>query len=224
MPTWAPTDAHEVSLNVGENTIRVRVTAAAGNTETYTIRVNRAGEPATDATLATLTLTDEDTREVTLSPAFYSAITSYTAQVRHDAESITVAAVATTTANTGVAYTPADADANTSGHQVDLEVGTATIRVTVTAQDERTKKTYTIRVTRVRLVQDATLQSLTLSAGRLSPAFSSNRTAYTASVANSVSSITIRATPTVSGSTAQIGGADATSGRGVLSQSRQQQD
>ena len=210
------TENYQIPLNVGENTIRVRVTARDNRTtKTYTIRVNRAGEPATDVTLATLTLTDEGASEVTLSPAFYSAITSYTAQVRHDAESITVAAVATTTANTDVAYTPTDADDGTDGHQVDLEVGTATIQVTVTAQDGTTKGTYTIRVTRVRLVQDATLRSLTLSTGTLSPSFSSNRTAYTASVANSVSSITIQATPTVSGSTAQIGGADATSGRRV---------
>ena len=203
----------QVVLRDGETTIRVTVTARDKRTrETYTIRVNRAMPPATDATLSGLTLTGAVGGEMPLSPIFYSATTSYTATVRHDESSITVAA----TPSQGTAVIkPDDSDTNTLGHQVDLEVGTATIQVTVTAQDGTTKGTYTIRVTRVRLVQDATLRSLTLSAGTLSPSFSSNRTAYRASVGNSVSSITIQATPTVSGSTAQIGGADATSGRRV---------
>ena len=211
------TPDYQIPLNVGENTIRVRVTARDNRTtETYTIRVNRAREPAMDATLSALALKDGNDDAVTLSPIFYSATTSYTAQVRHDESSITVEATATATA-TGATFviTPDDADDDPNDHEVDLEVGTATIQVTVTAQDGTTKKTYTIHVTRVRQVQDATLRSLTLSTGTLSPSFSSNRTAYTASVANSVSSITIQATPTVSGSTAQIGGADATSGRRV---------
>ena len=207
------TDNLQVVLRDGENTIRVTVTARDRRTrETYTIRVNRAMPPATDATLSGLTLTGAVGGEMPLSPIFYSATTSYTATVRHDESSITVAA---TPSQGTFVITPDDADDNTNDHEVDLEVGTATIQVTVTAQDGTTKKTYTIRVTRVRLVQDATLRSLTLSTGTLSPSFSSNRTAYTASVANSVSSITIQATPTVSGSTAQIGGADATSGRRV---------
>ena len=156
---YTPSDADgqtanlQVVLRDGENTIRVRVTARDNRTtETYTIRVNRAMPPATDATLSELTLTDESSKEVTLSPIFYSAITSYTADVRHDATKITVAA----TAPEGTpVIKPDDSDTNTLGHQVDLEVGTATIQVTGTAQDGTTKGTYTIRVTRVRLVQDA---------------------------------------------------------------------
>ena len=209
------TEDYQIPLNVGENTIRVRGTARDNRTtKTYTIRVNRAREPAMDATLSALVLEDGNDQAVTLSPTFYSATTSYTATVRHDESSITVEATATATGAT-VVITPDGADDNPNDHEVDLDVGTATIQVTVTAQDGTTKKTYTIHVTRVRQVQDATLRSLTLSAGTLSPSFSSNRTAYTASVANSVSSITIQAIPTVSGSTAQIGGADATSGRRV---------
>ena len=51
------TDGHQVSLDVGENEIRVTVTATdESTTETYIIRVNRGGLPSTDATLSELTL------------------------------------------------------------------------------------------------------------------------------------------------------------------------
>ena len=107
-----------------------------------------------------------------------------------------------------------NADA-TSGHPVSLSVGSNTIQVVVTAQDGTTTKTYQITLTRSGSPADATLRSLTLSGATLSPSFSSNRTSYTASVANSVSSITITAAPAVSGSEARIGNADATSGHRV---------
>ena len=49
----------------------------------------------------------------------------------------------------------ADADANTDGHQVALEVGANTIKVQVTAEDTTTLRTYTLVVTR----QDAPVVS-----------------------------------------------------------------
>ena len=49
------------SSETERTTIRVTVTARDRRTkETYTIRVNRAMPPATDATLSGLTLTDEN--------------------------------------------------------------------------------------------------------------------------------------------------------------------
>ena len=207
------TTDYQISLDVGENTIRVTVTARdRSTTKTYTIRVNRAVPPNTDATLSGLILRDENDDEVTLSPIFYSATTSYTADVRHDATQITIEA----TASEGeFVIKPDDSDNTANGHQVDLDVGTATIQVEVTALDEKTTKTYVVRVTRVRLIQDATLRALSLSPGTLSPSFSSNRTSYTASVAYAQAAITVTAVPTVSGATARIGGADARNGHSV---------
>ena len=90
---YTPSDADrqdeplQVVLRDGETTIRVTVTARDRRTkETYTIRVNRAMPPAMDATLSALALKDGNNNTVntvTLSPTFYSATTSYTAQVRH---------------------------------------------------------------------------------------------------------------------------------------------
>ena len=57
----------------------------------------------------------------------------------------TVAAAAADT-NASVAYSPADADSDTSGHQVVLNEGRNTVSVTVTAEDGTTEKTYTVTV------------------------------------------------------------------------------
>lgn len=59
---------------------------------------------------------------------------------------------------------------------------------------------------------DATLSGLALSAGTLSPGFSSNTTSYTASVSNATTSITVRPTATDSGSTITVNGTAVASG------------
>ena len=197
-----------VTLDPGATTrVTVTVTAQDGTTtKTYQIDLTRSGSSA-DATLRSLTLSGG----ATLSPSFSSNRTSYTASVANSVSSITITAAPTVS---GSRARIGNADA-TSGHPVSLSVGSNTIQVVVTAQDGTTTKTYQITLTRSGSPADATLRSLTLSGATLSPSFSSNRTSYTASVANSVSSITITAAPAVSGSEARIGNADATSGHRV---------
>ncbi|MDE2812338.1 MAG: cadherin-like beta sandwich domain-containing protein [Gemmatimonadota bacterium] len=195
---------YRVALQVGQNTITVTVTAADGTTKKqYTLTVTRAPPPANDATLRSLTLSAG-----TLSPAFAPDETSYTASVAHTVSSLTIRAE-TTASGATVAYSLADADANTAGHQLRLDAGENTIRVTVTAQDGVTQRTYTLTVIRLEPSTAATLSSLSLSAGTLSPAFAADRESYTASVAHAVSSLTIRAIPTASGATVAYTLADA---------------
>ena len=91
-----------------------------------------------------------------------------------------------------------------------------TVTVIVTAQDSMTK-TYIITLTRAASLSDnADLGGLTISSGTLSPQFSSSVTAYTASVDNSVTQVTV--TPTVSDSSATItvNGNTVTSGTGHI--------
>ena len=88
-------------------------------------------------------------------------------------------------------------------------VGPNTIQVTVTAQDGITQKVYSIVVTR-QASSNADLSGLALSAGTLSPAFSSGVLAYSATVANSVASLTV--TPALSDSTATVTSITGTSG------------
>ena len=94
----------------------------------------------TDATLSALELTDSANDAVTLIPTFASGTTSYTASVDNDIDQITVAPT-TNHEGASVEYldgsdaTLTDDDDNTDGQQVDLDVGSNTIKVKVTAED-----------------------------------------------------------------------------------------
>ena len=145
----ASTDSFEVDLSEGANAIKVKVTAEdATTTETYTVTVTR-GPASTDATLGALSLSSG-----TLSPAFASAHTSYTASVAYAVTRVTVAptknqAVAAIAYLDGSDDALTDADtASTGSFEVDLSVGANVIKVKVTAEDATTVKTYTVTVTR----------------------------------------------------------------------------
>ena len=101
-----------------------------------------------DATLSGLSLSSG-----ALDPAFASETVSYTVSVSNEVSSVTVTPTrsdsnATLAYRDGSDQALADADADTSGQQVDLEVGTNTIKVQVTAEDTTTLRTYTLVVTR----------------------------------------------------------------------------
>ncbi|UZQ50261.1 cadherin-like beta sandwich domain-containing protein [Clostridium kluyveri] len=148
-------------------------------TKTYTIIVTRA--KSNDAALKSLTLSSG-----TLNSAFTGTITSYTAAVGNEVESITVTPIVNE-ANAAVTV-----NGSSPSQAVNLNVGENTISILVTAQDGTTK-TYTIIVTRAS--NDASLSSLTLSSGTLSPEFTGSTTGYTAIVGNEVTNIIV--TPTV---------------------------
>ena len=193
----AGTRGHQVSLDYGTTTIRVRVTAQSGLARTYIITVTRTGN---DPSLSSLSLSG-----VTLSPSFGSATTSYSASVGNGTTSTTVTAATNESSATAV-ITPADADPNTNGHQVNLGYGPTTIRVRVTAQS-RVTRTYAITVTRPG--NDPSLSSLWLSGVALNPSFSPATTGYRASVGNGVDSVTVSAIAAESLSSAVISPADA---------------
>ena len=91
---------------------------------------------------------------VTLSPAFGRAVTTYTASVPNPVSRVTVAAVASNGA-AEISITPADADANTRGHQVDLDTANVNnITIRVTAQTGGVKD-YAVAVTRAKSVTPA---------------------------------------------------------------------
>ncbi|MCH1942800.1 cadherin-like beta sandwich domain-containing protein [Holdemania massiliensis] len=170
------------NLADGTNTIEIGVTAEDGTTKkTYTIVVTRQAPKSTDATLKSLNIS-----EGTLSPEFSQDTMSYTATVDNSVSQLTVSAEST------------DTKATVTGSGVkNLIVGTNTIEVGVTAEDGTTKKTYTIVITRQEAKStDATLKSLSLNEGTLSPVFSKDTMSYTATVDNSVSQLTVSAEPT----------------------------
>ncbi|MBJ7427349.1 MAG: cadherin-like beta sandwich domain-containing protein, partial [Bacteroidia bacterium] len=135
-----------LSLNVGNNTVDVRVTARDGTTtQTYTVTVTRAA--SSNADLSALTLSAG-----TLSPTFANGTTTYTASVNNATNSITVSptrnqANATIQARVnGGTYSSVTSGSPSSA--LSLNVGSNTINVLVTAQDGTTTQTYAITVTR----------------------------------------------------------------------------
>ena len=105
-----------------------------------------------DATLSDLSLS-HGSITVPLNRAFDAATTQYTASVAYGVSSLTVTP-STNEMNATVGYFDAsdtdldDADANTPSHQVNLERGSNTLKVKVTADDGNTTETYTVVVTR----------------------------------------------------------------------------
>ena len=177
------------------------VTLAIPSAFVVTIRANDALPASTDASLSGLSLSG-----VTLSPAFSSATTSYTASVANSVSSITVTATQNHAAAT-VAITPDDANASASGHQVSLNVGSNTVTVKVTAEDRTTSRTYTLTVTRAA---PPALTALTVSSGTLTPAFDGDTLAYTVpGVPTSVSRITVTATAESNATVSYLDGSDA---------------
>lgn len=195
-----------ISLAVGNNTISTVVTAQDGSTtKTYTLTVTRATALSTDATLSNLAI-----NQGTLNPTFASGTTSYSASVAYTVTSINV----TPTVNQANATVTVNGTTTTSGNaqSVSLSVGSNSIPVVVTAQDGSTTKTYTLVVTRAAASTDANLSGLAISQGTLTPTFASGTTSYTASVSNSVTSLTVTPTTSNSNATVTVNGTTVTSG------------
>ena len=109
---------------------------------------------ATDANLTALRMRDQSGKLVTYSPYFDSSITSYATSASTKVERITIQTTASNADGARVDYLDGDddvltdADADTEGFQVNLEVGANTIKAKVTAEDGSTTRTYTMVVTR----------------------------------------------------------------------------
>lgn len=89
----------------------------------------------------------------TLTPAFSSGTTSYTASVANAMNSITVTPT-TADANASVTVNSVTVTSGTSTSPITLNLGTNTINVLVTAQDGLATKTYSVVVTRQTPYQD----------------------------------------------------------------------
>ena len=147
----------QVALSPGTNTIKVEVTAQdAVTSSTYTVVIMppaaMSGTPqvvSTDATLSDLRLKDDGGAGITLTPAFASGTTDYTASLADSVDEVTIIpkvneSNATYAVQDGSGTALKDADLGAAGFQVALSSGTNTIKVEVTAQDAVTSSTYTV--------------------------------------------------------------------------------
>ena len=201
--TITPADAdtkaagHQTDLTVGQNAVSVTVTAGDGiTTKTYSVTVTRNAEPR----LSALTVTHgADDTVVPLSPTFAEATFGYTGDVDHAVSQVTVTA---TPARSGdlVSITPADADTDTAGHQVDLTSGAVNeVRVQVSDGTNPTSSytSYGVDLTRAAAPGLSAL-TVTYGAGNtavaLTPAFATGTYSYTAGVDHGVSQVTMAGT------------------------------
>ena len=136
------TEGHQWSLALGDNTLEVTVSDGA-DSRTHTVTVVKIDVDALsdDATLSSLTV---DGAEV---EGFASDVHRHRVKVDHDVVAATVAAEASEAAAV-VTITPADADPDTEGHQVALNVGSNPVRVAVAATDGVTEAAYTLTISR----------------------------------------------------------------------------
>ena len=173
---------------------------------------------SSDDTLSSLTISNG-----TLSPSFSSTITSYSTTINSSvATSITVTPTANQQ-NATITLTTQTSFSGPIGPFIPVVSGSASqpinlvyngstpIGIEVTAQNGINTQTYQISVYQPGS-SDATLDTLTVSNGALSPSFVSTVTSYTVSVVNAITSISL--TPTVHDprATVTVGGNPVTSG------------
>ena len=100
-----------------------------------------------DATLSALSLSGITLDQTFTAGAAGTAITSFTATT--DASTTMVTATASQSGgSSAVVITPADADTNTTDHEVSLDMGDTVITVVVTSTNGDSTRTYTVTVTR----------------------------------------------------------------------------
>lgn len=197
-----------IPLNVGQNTITTVITAADGvTTATYTLVVTRL--QSSNAALSALALSSG-----TLNPVFATGTKNYSASVSNSTTSVTITP-ATSDPNATVTVNATSVTSGSASSAIPLKVGANNIAVAVTAPDGTTINTYTVTVNRAPSVI-ASLSSLAISSGTLSPSFATGTTSYTVSVSNAVGSVTVTpvvtdptATVTVNGATVASGSASA---------------
>jgi hypothetical protein len=186
----------------GSASVTFRVTAESGATQDYKITVSQAA-PSADATLVALAVSG-----ASLTPG--SVAGSYSATLPNGPTTFRVTATASEPHATiqvkqdGVLVGTA-ATGTTSVDLIAPPAGgaTTTVTVLVTAQDGATTGLSTITVDQtMALSADASLQSLSISDGLLSPGFDTGTLNYTAVLPNPTATFTV--TPVVSDPTATI--------------------
>ena len=216
--TWlAPSvSAGSVSVGtpVGSNQLLTVTALSPGSSATITVTNSRTGYTGGSATVSGTSLLSTDAKlsaltisSGTLSPVFSSLVTTYTVTVSNSTASVTITPTlnqinATVQAKVGSGTYSLLTSATASG-ALSLAIGANVVTIQVTAQDGSTTGTYILTVTRSAST-DASLSGLTISAGTLTPTFTTLTTAYTVAEANSVSTVTVTPTANQAYATIQV--------------------
>ena len=179
------------------------------------------GRPALsgNAALSDLVVTPRDGdgnpgKRLALSPAFAPSATAYTLDVPYPTGTLDIAPGLTGgTAAVGVRSNgSADTFPAANTYTVHLRPGeTTVVEVTVTAENRRTTRTYTLSITRAAPNTDPSLPALVVRGNddsdiNLSPAFSPDHTDYRASLAHAVDAVTLTPAVRHTGARVRLGG------------------
>lgn len=195
--TIKATDVADTEANVvsGSKTVTIKVAdSSSSNSSTNNTTSDTSKTKSTNANLSTLGVTP---KEYDFS-GFSKDKTSYSVTVPNDVDSLKVA------------YKTADSKATVKvTGNTNLEVGTNNIKVVVTAEDGKTTKTYTIKVTKLATEDskpgnvideekdlDLCLTSLSVKGLELTPEFSSNIYSYETTIDmdnNDMTEVTVEA-------------------------------
>ena len=161
-----------VSLNYGTNTFKINVTSETGVTRTYTINITRPDTRSKNNYLSSLAVSNTN---ITFN------------------RNTLVYNLSTTSDNVQISATKDDNKASVTGTgRFNLNYGTNTYRVNVTAENGSTR-TYTININREDTrSSNNNLKSLTLSKGNLN--FNKSTTTYNVDVDKDTTSVKIEAT------------------------------
>ena len=153
--TAALTETITGLTNDTEYTVRVRAGNDAGDGPWSAEASETPVSGSSDADLSALTM-DDGTGAASVD-GFDPADTGYSLSVAGMVARVTVAATASHSKAT-VEIAPADADAGTEGHQVDLAGGPNVVTITVTAEDTTSTEAYTVTVHRAAVPHDWSLR------------------------------------------------------------------
>lgn len=198
-----------ISLSVGANTISVQITDNSGQSKTYSILVTR--ENSTSSPTPEYNLINLSVSSGTLSPAFNTATTTYSATVINSVVSITATATVSGTSGGTITINGSTVASGTPSSAIALSVGSNTITVVITPTGG-SATTYTLNITRASAAT-YNLDSLVLSSGSLTPSFDTSTTSYTTAVTNGVSSLTVAPSASGSGGTITVNGSTVVSGQ-----------
>ena len=207
----------------GANTAIQWATAPSWNVgDVVTVAYEGGATQSTDASLSGLYADSAESAsgtysDLTLTPAFATGTTAYTASV---ANSITHVKLEPSTTHSGASIKVGKGTAlsavssGTASAAIALAEGANAIKVEVTAEDGTTKRVYTVTVTRAAQSTNANLSALTASKATSASGtytalsigtFAKATTAYTASVANDVTHVKLTPTREHTGASIKVG-------------------
>jgi hypothetical protein len=201
------TTSRSITLEPAGSTTIVTIVVSESNTSsrTYTLRLDRAGLAGTNS-LQSLTVSSG-----TLAPAFNADTLVYTAMVANNVASANVTPALSDPAATLTVNGQAAISGQARAITLNGPGQSTTITIIVTAQNGN-DKAYLVTVSR-GVSNNNNLQSLIISPGRLTPAFSAGTVGYTVNVESGTTSVTITPTLQDTDSIMTVSGQGTTSGQ-----------